>query len=107
MGSEMCIRDRADDVLAGEAEGDGLLLNGEGVDDALGGECVDDVLIDSEISEGCQCSECLSGDLRGSPRSRIHAVFVPQARAPLRRRGHRQPTRGGGGARKAPLVRVL
>ena len=44
----------ADDVLAGKAEGDGLLLDGEGVDDALGGEGVDDVLVDAEIGEGRQ-----------------------------------------------------
>ena len=42
----------ADDVLAGKAEGDGLLLDGERVDDALGGKGVDDVLVDAEFGEG-------------------------------------------------------
>ena len=36
----------------GEAEGDGLLLDGEGIDDALRGEGVDDVLVDAEVGEG-------------------------------------------------------
>ena len=42
----------ADDVLAGKAEGDGLLLDGERVDDALCGEGLDDVLVDAEFGEG-------------------------------------------------------
>ena len=51
----------ADDVLAGKAEGDGLLLDGERVDDALRGQRVEDVLIDTEISERSHLLCCLSG----------------------------------------------
>ena len=50
----------ADDVLAGEAEGDGLLLDGECVDDAFGGESLDDVLVHAEFGEG-RHDESLSG----------------------------------------------
>ena len=39
----------ADDVLAGEGEGDRLGLDGEGLDDALGRERVDHVLVDVEF----------------------------------------------------------
>src|SRR5690606_23659234 len=51
----------ADDVLAGEAEGDGLFLDGKCVNDALCGQRVDDVLIDTQISECCHVFYCLSG----------------------------------------------
>ena len=44
----------ADDVLAREGEGDGLLLDGEGIDDALPGEGVDDVGRDAEVTESGQ-----------------------------------------------------
>src|SRR3546814_1593151 len=53
-------RSLADDVLAGEAERDGLLLNGEGIDDALRRESVDDVLVHAELGEG-RHDGCLSG----------------------------------------------
>ncbi len=39
----------ADDVLAPEAERDGLRLDGERFENALGGECVDHVLVDAEF----------------------------------------------------------
>ncbi|KJL27444.1 hypothetical protein RL72_00414 [Microbacterium azadirachtae] len=45
----------ADDVLAGKAEGDGLLLDREGVHDAFGRERVHDVLVDAEIGESRHC----------------------------------------------------
>ena len=41
----------ADDVLSGEAEGDGLGLDREGLDDALSRQRVDHVLVDVEIAE--------------------------------------------------------
>ena len=50
----------ADDVLAGEAHGDGLLLDGEGLDDALGRESVDHVLFDAQICE-CHSDVCPNG----------------------------------------------
>ena len=40
-----------DDVLGGEAERDGLGLDGEGLEDALRSEGVDHVLVDVEIGE--------------------------------------------------------
>ena len=83
----------ADDVLAGQAQGDGLLLDGESVDDALLGEGFDDVLVDAEFGEG-RHDVSLSGSemlpcgalalCEGSPRGRggIHALSLPQAREP-------------------------
>ena len=71
----------ADDVLAGEGEGDGLFLDGEGIDDALPGECVDDVGRDAEFGESGQesaCRCCLKVTVRCAPfstpgaRPRIH-----------------------------------
>ena len=40
-----------DDVLLGQTHGDGLLLNGERLEDALGGERVNHVLVDIEFCE--------------------------------------------------------
>ena len=83
----------ADDVLAGEAEGDGLLLDGERVDDALGGESLDDVLVDAEFGEGrhdvsLSGSEMLPGPCPGAVRCRRAGgggstpFTQPQAREP-------------------------
>ena len=66
----------ADDVLAGEAEGDGLLLDGEGVDDALRGECVDDVWTRRRVRRKSS-KACLSvlpeSDGEDAPRSQPQA----------------------------------
>lgn len=83
----------SDDVLAGKAEGDGLLLDGECVHDALGGEGLNDVLVDAEFGEG-RHDVCLSGSetlpecvpwrdpMVPRGRNEFHALSHPQAREP-------------------------
>ena len=47
-GTGLCL---ANDVLAGQCEGDGLFLNGEGLDDAAGCKCVGDIGGDTKITK--------------------------------------------------------
>ena len=71
----------------GKPEGDGLLLDGERVDDALCGEGVDDVLVDAEFGEG-RHDESLSG-------GEVTAGEVMDPRPSLiHRRGGPDPTPG-------------
>ena len=74
-----------DDVLAGKAERDGLLLDREGIHDALGCQCLDDVGVDAHLCES-RHDTCLSGGER-PPGERVHALHsATGAVAPIRRR---------------------
>ena len=68
-----------------EAEGDGLLLDGEGFDDALGGECVDHVVVDGEICESHMvclsekevCALLRRGAVSAHPMGAVITVYRP------------------------------
>ena len=76
-GTGLCL---ADDVLAGKAQRNGLLLDGERVDNSAIGERIDDVLIHAEIGESRH-----NRSLSGSPAAAgvgSTPFTQPQARGP-------------------------
>ena len=74
-----------DDVLAGKAEGDRLLLDREGIHDALGCQGLDDVGVDTHVCESRHDTYLSGGEM--PPGEKVHALHsATGAVAPIHRR---------------------